>query len=30
MMEKMIDTGMTLLIWWVVLLIAREMLWRVL
>ena len=29
-MEKMIDTGMTLLIWWVVLLIVREMLWRVL
>lgn len=29
-MERWIDTGMTLLIWWVVLLIAREMLWRVL
>lgn len=29
-MERWIDTGMTLLIWWVVLLITREMLWRVL
>lgn len=28
MMERWIDTGMNLLIWWVVLLLARELAWR--
>ncbi len=30
MMGKFIDTGMNLLIWWVVLLLARELAWRIL
>lgn len=29
-MERFIDKSMGLLIWWVVLMIVREMLWRVL
>ena len=27
-MKKVIDTSMNLLIWWVVLMLARETLWR--
>ena len=27
-MNKVIDTGMNLLIWWVVLMLAREIAWR--
>lgn len=27
-MKRMIDTGMVLMIWWLVMLMARETLWR--
>lgn len=29
-MKKIIDTSMNLLIWWVVLMLARELAWRIL
>lgn len=29
-MKKVIDTSMNLLIWWVVLMLARELAWRLL
>lgn len=29
-MNKVIDTSMTLLIWWLILLLARELAWRIL
>lgn len=29
-MNKVIDTSMNLLIWWVILMLAREIAWRIL
>jgi len=29
-MNKIIDTSMNLLIWWVILMLAREIAWRIL
>lgn len=28
-MERLIDTGIHLLVWWVILLLTRELLWRI-